>query len=138
MPENSRRDFLKLSALGLLSASGLISLLGLLRFLGHPSSATAVTQFELGPAENFPPGSRTVVAQGSALLIHAPQGFVALSLRCTHLGCTVQPSTDGFACPCHNSKYDPDGMVTRGPATHPLQKLLVQEDSSGILTLHTD
>lgn len=46
----------------------------------------------------------------------------ALKAECTHLGCLVQDDVTllagpgGFACPCHGSKYDAVGSVTRGPA----------------------
>jgi len=49
----------------------------------------------------------------------------AIKAECTHLGCLVQedvalPGPGGFACPCHGSKYDAMGAVTRGPAPAPL------------------
>src|SRR5210317_1964709 len=40
----------------------------------------------------------------------------AISLVCTHLGCTVNRVETGFLCPCHGSQYDSDGIVVGGPA----------------------
>lgn len=40
----------------------------------------------------------------------------AISLVCTHLGCTVNVVETGFLCPCHGSQYDTDGIVVGGPA----------------------
>ena len=40
----------------------------------------------------------------------------AISLVCTHLGCTVNVVETGFLCPCHGSQYDEDGIVVGGPA----------------------
>lgn len=53
--------------------------------------------------------------------------FIALSLICTHQGCTVNfdGTNDVFNCPCHGSKYDGSGKVINGPATKPLNKLTV-------------
>lgn len=42
---------------------------------------------------------------------------------CTHLGCTFPWNSNDqqFQCPCHGSRYNPDGSVERGPAPLPLK-----------------
>lgn len=53
----------------------------------------------------------------------------ALSLECTHLGCTVLVTENGFSCPCHGSRFNAAGAVIVGPAIKPLVKLsLVVEE----------
>jgi isorenieratene synthase len=55
----------------------------------------------------------------------------ALSLTCTHQGCTVSKQEDGkFLCPCHGALYDENGKVLHGPAKRDLVKYKVnqQED----------
>lgn len=52
----------------------------------------------------------------------ADGGYAALSAVCTHQGCTVAPSGEGFRCPCHGSAYDREGNVTNGPARLPLHR----------------
>ncbi len=49
-------------------------------------------------------------------------GFLALSVKCTHLGCVVNQNTEtgGFNCPCHASQFNKYGEVTASPATRPL------------------
>lgn len=136
MPTLNRRDFLKLGAVGMLSASGMLTLGGLLRYLSHPANPAPSTEVDLGLAENYPPGSRTVVAEGSALLIHDDSGFHALSLVCTHLGCTVTASGDGFLCPCHGSRFDAEGGPENRPASKPLRTLKVEATATGHLLLH--
>lgn len=126
MPDLTRRDFLKLTANGLLAASGLLGLGGLLRFLSAVTEPAPKTEFDLGPDSNYPPGSRTVVADVPALLVHAESGFSALSLVCTHLGCTIEAQDTGFACPCHGSRFAADGTLTNGPASKPLRALRVE------------
>lgn len=45
-----------------------------------------------------------------------------LSLRCTHLGCTVRWDNDEqrLRCPCHGSRFDDRGAVLEGPAKEAL------------------
>jgi len=136
MPTHNRRNFLKLAAASPLSASGILTLGGLLRYLSHPAHPTPSTEFNLGPAENHPPGSRTVVAEGSALLIHDENGFRALSLVCTHLGCTGEATGDGLLCPCHGSCFDADGQTHNDPATKPLHGLRVEINAKGRVALY--
>jgi cytochrome b6-f complex iron-sulfur subunit len=49
-------------------------------------------------------------------------GFIALSLRCTHLGCSVSWEDDKkrFICPCHSSAFDISGEVLNPPAARAL------------------
>jgi Rieske Fe-S protein len=49
--------------------------------------------------------------------------YFALSSVCTHRGCTVEATTNGFACPCHGSRYGRGGEVVRGPAARSLRRL---------------
>jgi cytochrome b6-f complex iron-sulfur subunit len=133
----SRRDFLKLVRTGLLTLSGLLGLAGLVRFLGYQSQPPAQTEFVLEAPDAYPEGSRTLLLQVPALLIHSATGFHALSLVCPHLGCTVDTQSDGFTCPCHGSRFDLQGGPTGGPATKALTVLRVDTASDGKLHLYT-
>ena len=51
----------------------------------------------------------------------------ALSLTCTHLGCTVNRQADGtFHCPCHGARYSKSGKVLQGPAKQNLARYQVR------------
>ena len=134
----SRRDFLKLASSAVLTAAGLLGLDGLFRFLNTQTGPVATTDFDLGPASTYMVGSRTLRPEVPALVFCTSSGFTALSLVCTHLGCTVESKPEGFACPCHGSRFDPQGKVTRGPAQKPLNSLRTGITSDGKLHVYTN
>jgi cytochrome b6-f complex iron-sulfur subunit len=136
MKKPSRRDFLKLATNSLLGLSGVLGLGGLIQFLSYEMDPAPPSQYDLGPAGDFPPGSRTLLMHIPAVLIHNNDGYLAFSLVCTHLGCTVEQKNEEFECPCHGSKYDDKGFVTRGPANIPLKKLRVEINETGNIILH--
>jgi len=133
-----RRDFLRISNQIILSLAGLLGIGALVRFLGYQSQHTITKEFDLGSANDYPSGSRTVLADIPALLNHDTQGFAAFSLICPHLGCTVESISEGFECPCHGSQFDRTGTVYRGPASMNLRPLRVVENEAGHLILYTE
>lgn len=133
----SRRDFLKLSTNALLAISGLLGLGGLIRYLSYQYDPAPQSEFDIGPATDYPRSSRTLVAYVPAIVIHDDEGLRAVSLTCSHLGCTIEERNFGFECPCHSSRYDPNGIVLKGPATANLRKLRVEKSEDGNLHIFT-
>ena len=68
MQKPTRRDFLKFLTRGLLAGSGLLGLGVLARYLGYQVESPMKTEFDLGAAENYPTGSRTLLAEVPAVL----------------------------------------------------------------------
>ena len=75
--------------------------------------------------ENLPAGEAFVPPVRSVAMFREAQGVYAISTICTHLGCIIKPTAEGFECPCHGSKFMGDGTVTRGPAPRALPWLKV-------------
>jgi glycine/D-amino acid oxidase-like deaminating enzyme/nitrite reductase/ring-hydroxylating ferredoxin subunit len=78
-----------------------------------------------GGAANLKPGEGRVVAVGRrqvALSRDRLGELHAVSARCTHLGCIVSwnDAENTWDCPCHGSRFEPDGGVVQGPAVDPL------------------
>jgi glycine/D-amino acid oxidase-like deaminating enzyme/nitrite reductase/ring-hydroxylating ferredoxin subunit len=53
----------------------------------------------------------------------------AVSARCTHLGCIVHfnDAERAWECPCHGSRFAPDGSVIQGPANRALPPADIEE-----------
>ena len=133
----SRRDFIKLFTNTLLGLSSLIGLGGLIRYLSYQSDPGPATEFDLGPVSAFPLGSHTLRAEIPAVIYNRNGEFRALSLKCTHLGCTVEDKETEFACPCHGSRFDTDGNVLAGPAQTALKQLRVEITPENTLKIYT-
>ncbi len=93
-----------------------------LRFVGD-----RVTKRGRRPIEDLAPGEGDIVQHDDERVA----GFrdddgqlVAVSTRCTHLGCQVNwnSAERSWDCPCHGSRFAPTGEVLHGPAVHSLER----------------
>ena len=116
-------------------------------FVRHNSSAAkhlVADRFKLtSPRElaDLPAGGgRVVELAGEKLAVYRdPVGALrALSAVCTHLGCLVawNNAEQSWDCPCHGSRYSPEGEVMNGPAVRPLERrdlaTLVKEEDQKV------
>jgi menaquinol-cytochrome c reductase iron-sulfur subunit len=64
-----------------------------------------------------------------------PQPYVAISTRCTHLGCPVRyvQASERFICPCHGGIYDFQGKVAGGPPVRPLDRFETKVERGQVL-----
>jgi cytochrome b6-f complex iron-sulfur subunit len=93
-----------------------------------------------GNAEDFPPGSVTPFRSGFFYLSRLQDGgFLAMSLKCTHLGCSVAWNADKnmFLCPCHHSRFKINGDVLSPPANRALDLYQVVIEN-GIVKINVD
>jgi Rieske Fe-S protein len=118
---SERRDFLASAALWTTAGALGFATLGLARMPKpgvFPGQSAAV---KIGPPGEYPVSAGPVRVPGQNLFVlHDSEGFAAIAAVCTHLGCIVAESPDGFECPCHGSRFARDGRVVRGPAPSPL------------------
>ena len=77
------------------------------------------------------------VSREGVILVPNGQSLLALSEKCTHLGCRVsyQETRQEFVCPCHKSAYNLQGKRLRGPAGSDLPVLESSELANGDLVV---
>ena len=60
----------------------------------------------------------------------SPGAYTAVSTKCGHRGCQVEPAPDRMACPCHGSEYTFAGEILQGPTERPLTRFRVTADAA--------
>ncbi len=114
----SRRSTVRALILSLLGAAALW------RFLTPRAGAGGSGRRNVSvPETEVPAEGALVLPQHRVAVVREGSDFFALDLTCTHLGCTVKATPQGFACPCHGSRFGSGGNVVRGPAPRPLKRL---------------
>ncbi len=121
----SRRTFI--TTLTLLLASGGL----LVRYL-IPRTSEKRRVLVSAAATDVPAGGALLFRTERVALMRDDSGFYALSLICTHLGCTVTVTEDVLSCPCHGSRFDLQGKVLTGPADRALVRMKVEENGERI------
>jgi cytochrome b6-f complex iron-sulfur subunit len=126
-PDSSRRALLVRLMQGVVAA---VFLYPLFRFIGHripPKPRLAEVPAPL-PLSGVHTGH-------DFLLFSSPEGPIAVSRICTHLGCRVNYQQDKqyIECPCHQSRFTPDGARIAGPAEKklPQYEVTLKEDGEG-------
>jgi cytochrome b6-f complex iron-sulfur subunit len=126
--------WLALSGIALVEVAWLVgSFLKPLKPNGSPDEPAET--IDAGPVDRFAPNTVTAFPQGRFYLACLEDGgFLALSRRCTHLGCTVpwDPEKEQFACPCHASVYDIRGDVIQSPAPRALDRFAVSIENNRV------
>ena len=134
-PEMDRRTFLTALGLGGVGVSALIAAAGNLLYLKPAVDYGPPSVIRAGRPGEYKEGIKEVLEDERVVIVRDRKGFAAISITCTHLGCTVRTSDAGFECPCHGSQYDNDGFVTGGPAPRPLPRYAMSLDDHGQLVI---
>jgi len=131
----SRRGFFTLVGLVGLSVATLAATVMSLRFVIPNVTYDESLLFKAGAPEDYPVGSTTIFSDKRIALNRDIDGFYAVSLICTHLGCTPRwfQNDSMFRCPCHGSRYLRDGVRFYGPAPRPMDVVQVGVSPDGQL-----
>lgn len=121
-----RRGFLKKLWVGLGAVAGLEVAWVFSSFISPTERKTRGQISSLktvGNINQITKGSVTPVRSGQFYLVRLEDGgLLALSLKCSHLACSVNwDAAEGkFICPCHASQFDMTGNVINPPAPRAL------------------
>ncbi len=133
--EIPRRDFLGLAGIAAAGLAIFGSIVGMARLTKPSVLPEEGKRVRIGRPDDYPPGSETMMKRRKIMILSRDEGIAALSLVCTHLGCIVSKEEEGFSCPCHGSKFDPEGAVLAGPAPRALRWLPVSMAVDGRLVV---
>lgn len=107
-----------------------------------------IEAFAAGSLGDFKMGEPVLFKKQRLYVSRVPEGVIAFTTKCAHLGCFVpwrpdDPSEDEpgkfqtdkgrFNCPCHGSIYTRYGVRVRGPAPRPLDYFKVKLDGDKVV-----
>jgi len=137
-PPVTRRSFLSYASLASFFAAMGTAVAGMLRLPKPAVLPGPMRRFKIGSPDQFAVGSETRFEKENFFIFRDSRGMYAISAVCTHLGCSVARSPQGFACPCHGSKFNARGDVEAGPAPRALPWLEVGRAADGQLVVYAD
>jgi cytochrome b6-f complex iron-sulfur subunit len=125
-----RRSFIGKAAVALVTVTGIVAAISYLRQF-FPRLAGEKQRVALGDPQLFPVDTYTFLDEHNLFVYRDHEGIKAVSAICTHLGCILEKSIDGFECPCHGSCYNDAGEVLSGPAPRDLTWYRVSRAADG-------
>jgi cytochrome b6-f complex iron-sulfur subunit len=127
---HTRRKFLRKLSLIMASIAGLLAFLSLFR-IAMPKPSRMDKRIKIGKPGSFPLNDFTYLPEHKIYVHRDNTGMQAVSSICTHLGCAIEKTSDGFLCPCHGSKYDKKGNIISGPALKDLSWYMLYRSPDG-------
>lgn len=129
-----RRTFLSRLSITVASVAGALIGFSYLKQLVQGRKRTG-KRIKLGALSDFPLDTYTYNDEAKVFVYRDHEAVKAISAVCTHLGCTVQHTTEGFQCPCHGSCYTDEGKVISGPTVTPLAWYKMERAPDGRLVV---
>jgi cytochrome b6-f complex iron-sulfur subunit len=138
MQIQNRREFLNKiwKTLGGIAAAEIVFVFFGFLFSGKKESKKPEQLFDAGNVSQYNNGSVTIFRGGRFYLARLNDGgFIALSIRCSHLGCSVnwEEDKERFICPCHASSFDITGDVNTPPAPSALDYFPVKIQNGRVM-----
>lgn len=130
-----RRNFIRKAALGLFTLAGTLAVISYLRQF-FPRLAGEKRRILLDDPRRLPVDTFTFLQEHNLFVYRDHEGIKAVSAICTHLGCILEKSMDGFECPCHGSCYNNSGEVISGPAPRDLAWYSVNRGADGRIVIN--
>ena len=128
-----RRDVLGLLSMWSMTSALLFATVGIMRLPKAAVLPSPSKRFRARLSETLPDNEAFVPPGRSVALFRDAGGVYAISIVCTHLGCIVKPTANGFECPCHGSVFARDGSVVKGPAPRALSWVSVSVSPAGVV-----
>ncbi|MGQ1783772.1 MULTISPECIES: QcrA and Rieske domain-containing protein [unclassified Saccharicrinis] len=128
-----RRKFIKRLLVAAASVEGFFLIKGGVSKVEHADTKKEL--FNAGRVDSFNKNKTYPFMTGHFFLRRFEDGgFLAMSVKCTHLGCVVNSNlkTGGFNCPCHRSQFNRFGEVLSAPATRPLDTFPIKIENGEI------
>jgi cytochrome b6-f complex iron-sulfur subunit len=133
-----RRDFLEKAAWWTTAGTLGFAALGISRMPMPGVFPGQSSLLKIGLPGEYPVSNEPIRVPGQNLyVLHDPEGYAVLGAICTHLGCVVALTGEGFDCPCHGSRFGPNGKVVKGPAPAPLAWYAVSLAPDGQMVVDT-
>lgn len=136
-----RRQFLTLVGVGTLASNLPVVIAACSKGTSNAGGASQTPRadgfLEVGTVEKLTQDGQILNRKEKIIVVRNPatKNLVANNPLCPHQGCTVKWKADDgkFVCPCHGSKFTPEGKVLNGPANSSLGNYEVKEEKSAVL-----
>jgi cytochrome b6-f complex iron-sulfur subunit len=130
-----RRDFINKMAIGTASGVGAVGIAAVITEI-LPPETESFSLIKIGHIDDFPINEFSFIPENKIYLFRGRRQIRVLSGVCTHLGCTIKNTEQGFDCPCHGSHFDKTGKACSGPASRSLDRLNVEVNKQGFITVN--
>ena len=130
----TRRYFLQVVAVGAAGTAGALACSG-----NNGSQPEPFGDVAAGNVSDLQADTVRSVPGAPAFVGRDSNGVYAMTTTCTHQGCDMSSSvtlTSLITCNCHQSEFDLNGTVKRGPAVDPLAHFAVSIAPDGTITVH--
>jgi len=140
-PMSRRKFFISLAlAWATFTAAFAGAMTALFAFIVPRVDFTRIESFKIGPPTNYPPKTvnEDYKAKGKFWIVNDGQKVFAISVVCTHLGCTPNwmENERKFKCPCHGSGFTMQGRNFEGPAPFWLRRYEVTLADDGQIVVN--